>query len=148
MGRAMFRTAAASPAEPVPAGGAPGGASSERRQVGEAYRQPFGREYTRRFGRPVGWLLAAGAIEKVFFPVALLIMLLLRHWEALFVTMAAESAVALLALVLVTRGERVQYFFKGLAVVPVRYILIASELVTVGRFAADLWITKNRKWRK
>jgi glycosyltransferase involved in cell wall biosynthesis len=149
LGGAMLRTAGAMPAAPVPAGGAPaGGSGNERRRVGEAYRQPFGREHTRRFGRPVGWLLAAGAIEKVFFPVALLIMLLLRHWEALFVTIAAESAVALIALVLVTRGERVQYFFKGLAVVPLRYVLIVSELVTVGRFAVDLWITKNRKWRK
>ena len=89
------------------------GSANERRRVGEAYRQPFGRDHTRRFGRPVGWLLAAGAIEKVFFPVALLIMLLLRHWEALLVTVAAESVVALAALVLVTKGERIQYFFKG-----------------------------------
>jgi hypothetical protein len=90
----------------------------------------------------------AGAIEKVFFPVALLIMLLLRQWEALFVTIGAESAVALAALVLITKGERLQYFFKGLAVIPMRYVLIASELVTVVRFAVDLWISKNRKWRK
>ena len=147
--RALLRTAGAAPAEPVPAGGGSGaGSANERRRVGEAYRQPFGRDHTRRFGRPVGWLLAAGAIEKVFFPVALLIMLLLRHWEALFVTMAAESVVALVALVLVTKGQRIQYFFKGLAVVPLRYVLIVSELVTVGRFAVDLWITNNRKWRK
>ena len=120
----------------------------ERRRVGEPYRQPFGREHTRRFGRPVGWLLLAGAIEKVFFPVALLLMLLLRQWEALFVTIGAESVVALTALVLITKGERLQYFFKGLAVIPLRYVLIASELVTVARFAVDLWISKNRKWRK
>jgi hypothetical protein len=147
LGRAMLRLAEATPGQPSER--TPGsGSSQERRRVGEAYRQPFGREHTRRFGRPVGWLLAAGAIEKVFFPVALLIMLLLREWEAFFVTVAAESVVALTALVLVTKGQRLQYFFKGLAVVPLRYVLIASELVTVGRFAVDLWITNNRKWRK
>ena len=148
LARVLLRTAGAASAEPVPAGGRGAGSENERRRVGEAYRQPFGRDYTRRFGRPVGWLLVAGAIEKVFFPVALLIMLLLRHWEALFVTVAAESVVALVALLLVTRGQRIQYFFKGLAVVPLRYVLIVSELVTVSRFAIDLWITKNRKWRK
>jgi glycosyltransferase involved in cell wall biosynthesis len=149
MGTAVFRTATAA-ADRTPSSDAPGtaAAANDRRRVGEPYRQPFGREYTRRFGRPVGWLLVAGAIEKVFFPVALLIMLLLREWEALFVTIGAESVIALTALVLITKGERVQYFFKGLAVVPLRYVLIASELVTVARFAVDLWVSKNRKWRK
>ena len=149
MGTTIFRTATTA-ADQTPSADAPrsAAAANERRRVGEPYRQPFGREYTRRFGRPVGWLLLAGAIEKVFFPVALLIMLLWRQWEALFVTIGAESLVALAALVLITKGERLQYFFKGLAVIPLRYVVIASELVTVGRFAVDLWISKNRKWRK
>jgi hypothetical protein len=116
--------------------------------VREAYRQPFGRQYTARLGRPVGWLLLASALEKVFFPTALLVMVLLRYWEALAVTVAFESLVALTALVIVTKGERVQYFLKGIVVWPLRYVLIASELVTLGRFATDLWVTKDRKWRK
>jgi hypothetical protein len=120
----------------------------DRRRVAEAYRQPFGRDYTRRYGRPVGWILASAAVEKVFFPTVLLVMALLGHWEAFWVTVACESLIGLTALVLVTKGHRVEYFFKGLAVIPVRYILLATELVTLGRFAMDLWITKNRKWRK
>jgi hypothetical protein len=148
MGTTIFRTAATVADDPTPSAPRSAAAAHERRRVGEPYRQPFGREYTRRFGRPVGWVLFAGAIEKVFFPVALLIMLLWRQWEALFVTIGAESLVALTALVLITKGERLQYFFKGLAVIPLRYVVIASELVTVGRFAVDLWISKNRKWRK
>ena len=123
-------------------------AGRERRQVREQYRQPFGREHTRRFGRPVGWLLAAGLIEKVCFPVALVIMLALAQWEALLVTLGFESLLALIVLVIVAKGQRLQYFFKGLAVVPLRYLLIGAEVVTLGRFATDLWITKNRKWRK
>jgi glycosyltransferase involved in cell wall biosynthesis len=125
-----------------------GSRDTDRRQIAEAYRQPFGREYTRRLGRPAGWLLATGAVEKVFFPTVLLCMMILGHWEAFWVTIACESLIGLTALVLVTKGHRVQYFFKGLAVIPVRYALLASELVTLGRFATDLWITKNRKWRK
>jgi hypothetical protein len=122
--------------------------AGDRRRIGEPYRQPFGREHTLRQGRPVGWLLLTSAIEKVFFPTALLTMLLLRHWEALLVTIAFESLIGLTALVIVTKGERMRYLFKGLAVLPVRYALIASEVVTLARFATDLWITKNRKWRK
>ena len=126
----------------------PTSGNAERRRVAEAYRQPFGRDYTRRIGRPVGWLLAAAAVEKVFFPTALLIMLLLGQWEAFWVTVACESLIGLTALVLVTKGHRLEYFFKGLAVIPVRYMLLCAEFVTLGRFAVDLWITRNRKWRK
>ena len=158
----LMRTRVAAPHVAVRAAGEPAGAIAfqeaasqstaaavaDRRRIAEAYRQPFGREYTQRLGRPVGWLLAAAAVEKVFFPTALLIMILLGHWEAFWVTVACESLIGLAALVLVTRGERLQYFFKGIAVIPVRYVLLAAELVTLGRFAVDLWITKNRKWRK
>ena len=133
--------------ETVPAAGSPAHAG-DRRVIAEAYRQPFGREYTRRNGRPVGWLLTAAAVEKVFFPTVLVIMMLLGHWEAFWVTLACESAIGVTALVLVTPGHRVQYFFKALAAIPLRYALLVSELVTLGRFATDLWITKNRKWRK
>jgi hypothetical protein len=123
-------------------------AHGERRRVAEAFRQPFGRTHTKLHGRPAGWLLATAAVEKVFFPTALVIMLLLQHWEAFWVTVACESLIGLTALVLVTPGQRTEYFFKGVAVVPVRYALLISELVTLGRFATDLWITRNRKWRK
>ena len=120
----------------------------DRRVVREAYRQAFGRQHTAIYGRPAGWLLLTSAIEKVFFPTALLIMMLVGNWEAFWVTLAFESLIGMIALVTVTKGHRVQYFFKGLAVVPVRYALLASEVVTLGRFAIDLWVTRNRKWRK
>ncbi|HUF82713.1 MAG TPA: hypothetical protein VMN03_16375, partial [Burkholderiales bacterium] len=127
---------------------ASGSSRADRRIVGEPYRQAWGRERTREYGRPAGWMLLAGATEKVFFPTALFVMALTRSWEALAVTLLAESAIALLALVLVMKGQRLEYFFKGLAVTPIRYAMVAAELVTVGRFAADLWLTGNRKWRK
>jgi hypothetical protein len=31
---------------------------------------------------------------------------------------------------------------------PLRYGLIVQEVLTIGRFAMDLWVTGNRKWRK
>jgi glycosyltransferase involved in cell wall biosynthesis len=123
-------------------------AGGDRRVVREAYRQAFGRQHTLKYGRPAGWLLFTSAIEKVFFPTVLLIMLLVRNWEGFWLTIALESLIALTALVVVTKGERAQYFVKGLAVIPMRYALLVSELVTLGRFAVDLWVTGNRKWRK
>jgi hypothetical protein len=131
---------------------APGGAGptngGDRRIVREPYRQAFGRARTESHGRPAGWILLMSAAEKVFFPTTLLIMLILRHWEALALTVACETTICIAALAFVMKGRRLEYALKGLAVTPLRYALLASEMVTIGRFASDLWITNNRKWRK
>jgi glycosyltransferase involved in cell wall biosynthesis len=121
---------------------------SDRRVVSEPYRQAFGRARTETYGRPAGWILLMSAAEKVFFPTSLVIMLILRWWEALAVTVACETAICIAALAFVMKGRRLEYIFKAIAVTPIRYALIGSELITIGRFASDLWITNNRKWRK
>ena len=120
----------------------------ERRRIAEPYRQPFGVDYTRRFGRPIGWVLLMSAFEKIAFPATLLIMLVLRAWEPLVITLIAETVVSVFALVLVTRGQRLEYLVKGLAIAPLRYALLIFDGVTISRFARDLWITGNRRWRK
>jgi glycosyltransferase involved in cell wall biosynthesis len=120
----------------------------ERRRVREPYRQAFGRARTESHGRPAGWILLMSAVEKVFFPTTLLIMVILRYWEALAVTVAGEMAICLAALAFVMKGRRIEIVLKGVAVTPIRYALLGSELITIGRFASDLWITNNRKWRK
>ena len=120
----------------------------DRRVIREPYRQAFGRARTEEFGRPAGWILAMAAVEKVFFPTSLLIMAILHYWQALAVTVLAETTVCLFALSLVMKGRRMEYVLKGLIVTPIRYALLGSELWTIGRFATDLWVTNNRKWRK
>jgi glycosyltransferase involved in cell wall biosynthesis len=122
--------------------------AGERRKVQEPYRQAFGRAHTATLGRPAGWILLMSAIEKIFFPTTLLIMVIHRSWEALAVTIAAETVLCMMALAIVMKGQRLQYALKAAAATPIRYALIASELVTIGRFATDLWITKDRSWRK
>jgi len=116
--------------------------------VREAYRQGFGRARTESHGRPAGWILALSAAEKVFFPTSMLIMLLLQLWEAIAVTVACETVVCVAGLMFVMKGRRLEFLLKGLAITPLRYGLLGSELITIGRFASDLWITRNRKWRK
>jgi hypothetical protein len=69
-------------------------------------------------------------------------------WEALAVTVVAELVVSLTVLVVVSKGRRWAMLGKGLVVTPIRYVLMAADLITVARFAIDLWITGNRKWRK
>jgi len=120
----------------------------ERRRIAEPYRQAFGRERTSAFGRPAGWMLLMSAVEKVFFPTTLLILILLRYWEALAMTLAFETAVGLTCLVVVMKGQRLEFFAKGLLVAPIRYVMLLSDLGTIGRFAVDLWVRKDRRWRK
>ena len=88
------------------------------------------------------------AVEKVFLPFALLTMLIFGMWEALAVTIGAETAISAMTLALVMKGKRLEYAAKAVAVTPIRYALIGTELITIARFAKDLWITRNRSWRK
>jgi len=120
----------------------------ERRRIQEPYRQPFGREYTQEYGRPIGWALLASAIEKVAMPTLLLVMVMLRNWEGLAITIAVETLLSVAALMFVMKGQRLEYFVKGIAVMPIRYALLVPELITIGRFAVDVWVTGNRRWRK
>lgn len=118
------------------------------RKIKEQYRQPFGEKYTLEYGRPIGWAMFLSAVEKVGFPTALIILLILRMWEPLAVTIVAEMIISLAVLALVSKGQRLGMFFKGILVTPLRYALIVADSFTMLRFAFDLWISGNRKWRK
>jgi glycosyltransferase involved in cell wall biosynthesis len=131
----------------------------EKRVIGEPYRQPFGLDFTREFGRPIGWVILLSAAEKVFFPFAMVLMMLLGWWETLGITLAAETAVSLTILGFVARSPKqgvytksnyrgLQYFFKGLLVTPLRYLSLLFDLVTIGIFIFHIWIRGERKWRK
>jgi len=120
----------------------------EMRKIQEAYRQPFGKEITKRYGRPLGWVVFTSAFEKVSFPAALIIMMLLSWWETLAITVGAEVVLSLSVLAVVNKGERFKSVMKGVLITPLRYALLLYDTITLGRFAVDVWITGNRKWRK
>jgi hypothetical protein len=120
----------------------------QKRKVKEQYRQPFGSEYTKEYGRPLGWVFLMSAIEKAFFPVVLLIMLILNLWEVLAVTLLVETIFSLSVLAIITKGKRLEYVLKGLIISPLRYLAVLFDLITMVRFFADLWVFRNRSWRK
>jgi glycosyltransferase involved in cell wall biosynthesis len=120
----------------------------ELRKVQEPYRQAFGEDVTRRYGRPLGWIIFMSAFEKISFPTVLIVLPLLGWWEALSITVLAEATLSTLVLVSLSRGERLKALGKALLATPIRYALILADIVTIGRFATDLWITGNRTWRK
>jgi glycosyltransferase involved in cell wall biosynthesis len=120
----------------------------EKRKIQEPYRQSFGVEYTKRYGRPIGWTLMMSAIEKVAFPSALLIMIGLGWWGPLLITLLLETLFALVILLIVAKGERLAYLAKGVLITPIRYASLLSDLVTMCIFASHLWILRDRRWRK
>lgn len=120
----------------------------EKRKVKEAYRQRFGVEYTRTYGRPMGWVLLLSLVEKIFFPTVLILMMLIGAWQPLGLTVAIETLISLFILSVVSQGQRLEMVLKGLLVTPLRYASLLFDAVTIGRFAGDLWFTRQREWRK
>jgi len=96
----------------------------------------------------MGWAVFFSLAEKIFYPTAIVIMVLLGLWEELTVTVLAEVLITTSVLVFIAEGQRLEYLFKGLAATPIRYLSLFYDWVTVGRFAKDIWITKNTQWRK
>lgn len=120
----------------------------EKRRIKEQYRQAFGSDYTRKFGRPIGWAFLTSAFEKLFFPTVLLIMLSLKLWWWLALTLAIETVFALSALTIAAEGKRWEYLGKGIVIAPLRYLPVLFDVFTVARFFLDLWVFRSRKWRK
>jgi len=120
----------------------------DRRHVVDPYRLAFGDHVARRLGRPMGWAVFFSLAEKIFYPTAIIIMILLGLWEELSVTVVVEILVTTSLLVYVAKGQRVEYLLKGLAATPIRYMSLFYDWLTVARFAKDIWITKNTQWRK
>lgn len=120
----------------------------EKRKIAEPYRQSFGEQYTRVYGRPIGWVLLMSAIEKVGFPAALIIMIGLGLWYPLLVTIALESLISLTILTVIAPENRLVYLGKGILVTPLRYASLLFDFVTMSIFASHLWVYRHKRWRK
>ena len=141
----------------------------EKRKIKEQYRQGFGENVTKKYGRPLGWVIFTSLVEKMFFPIVLLLMVVLQWWEALIVTIIAETIVYLVSLIYVgkkhslmlssnnsqtnndlkiTFGGRFKFFLQGILVTPIRYFNLIVDFFTILRFSFDIWITKDKSWRK
>jgi glycosyltransferase involved in cell wall biosynthesis len=127
--------------EPAP------GRGSDQRRIREAYRQPFGERLTRRQGRPVGTALLLLALERVGYPVTLLVLGVAGAWGAFTVVAALEILGTLLVSACgAPGGRRVRAVLGTVLATPVRYALIAVELVAVLSFALLLWPARRLRW--
>lgn len=120
----------------------------EKRQVKEAYRQVFGTKYTQKYGRHIGWFIFTTALEKISFPTILVILIIFKLWSILLFTYILETSFRAFIVLLLCKKQRVKYFLGILIFSPINYTQVLFDLVVLSRFMIDLWVTKNRKWRK
>lgn len=120
----------------------------EKRKIKEAYRQSFGSQYTHLYGRPIGWFIFTSAFEKVSFPSILIIMIILQWWVPLFITVVAEITLYTLLIAFMHKNRKIRNMLKSICFAPIRYSVLFYDLIVLANFVKDLWLTKNRNWRK
>jgi len=120
----------------------------EMRKIKEAYRQSFGVEYTKKYGRPIGWYIFFAVFEKVAFPVVIFVMIFLKLWEPLLLTLGAEVLLYSVVIAVAHKNHRVKNFIKSIFLMPVRYTVLIYDVVVFFNFLKDLLFVKNKNWKK
>jgi glycosyltransferase involved in cell wall biosynthesis len=120
---------------------------AQKRRIVDGYRQPFGLRFLNQLGRPSGWLIFLGIFEKVSFSLVLLLFVVLSAFWPLVLTVVFETAMFTLFLVIFSKNRRLEFAIKGVVITPLRYGMIAVDLIVLVRFLFDL-VTARRGWRK
>lgn len=123
-------------------------AELEKRKIHEEYRQSWGVEHTKKYGRPIGWYILTTGLEKFTFPLFIAIMLYFQNWEAIYFTLVAETVLISLIVASVSKpGRGFINFGKTLLITPLRYCLLLFELVVVTKFLKDVIMGTKESWR-
>ncbi|MDD7986805.1 glycosyltransferase family 2 protein [Lentisphaera marina] len=107
-----------------------------------------GHEYTHLYGRDIGVIIFTGLCEKLAFPIVFLVLIFGQMWEPLVLTMLGEALISTTILVFCIKRKRLKMFFEALLITPIRYLVMLFDIVVMFRFAKDIWIGKERHWRK
>jgi glycosyltransferase involved in cell wall biosynthesis len=122
-------------------------AGAQRRQIQEQYRAPWGEDYTRQFGRHVGWVDLLSLFEKVSYPVLLLYFALFNH-QVFWISVGLEAVLASVGVFAVAdSGSRWKSAAMMLAATPIRLLSLGVDMVTTLKYLYDLG-TGNREWKK
>ena len=121
----------------------------EKRRIKEAYRQVFSTEYTKKYGRHIGWFIFTSAFEKISYPTIVIVLIILRLWIPLAITIVAEVLFYCVIISIMHKNRRFRNFFKALFLnTPIRYSQLLFDVYVIACFAKDIWITKDMRWRK
>lgn len=118
------------------------------RKIKEPYRQAFGVEYTKKYGRPIGWYIFLSAVEKITYPTVILMLIYFKLWFALLLTYSIEVLLCATIVAITHRNRKVKNFFKSIITSPIRYAILMYDIFVILYFIKDLVFAKNRKWKK
>lgn len=114
----------------------------------EPFPRAFSIEYTRKYGRPIGWVILLSLLEKILFPLVIILLIVFQMWEALFITLGAETLALLLISYFISHTGGLRYAWRALLATPMRYGALIFDVFTMGRFLFDITLFRTHRWRK
>lgn len=121
----------------------------DKRKYSEPYRQPWGTEYSKAFGRPINLYIATMSMEKILFPLFLIFIIYFQNWFALLTTAIAELLLISCIVCYTSKsGRRLINVGKTIFITPLRYFLLLFDTVIVANFVKDLVFGSKGTWRK
>ncbi len=121
----------------------------EQRKTKERYRQPRGEEYSKKYGRPIGWFIFTSTLEKITFPTFIVVMAYFGLWKGILLTLVAETILVSLVIAIVSKkGDKLKNLFKMILITPLRYGLFMLDFVILLNFIKDIIFGTKKSWRK
>ena len=102
------------------------------------YQKPLGRLAAGDSRRKVGWTVLIALIEKISYPLILLVMLAEKGWFVFLMIVFWESILYAIVTGIYGRKERAIYILRGFLVTPLRYLSIFMDVFVVGKFLSEL----------
>jgi glycosyltransferase involved in cell wall biosynthesis len=119
-----------------------------KRKSKEKDKELNGHEYTKKYGRPIGWYIFFAAFEKVSFPLVIILMIIFQAWTFLGFTLLFETLILATFLLIKCKGKRIAMFAKSFLVTPVRYTVLFCDLIVFTWFLVEISIGHDKQWRK
>ena len=111
---------------------------------------PLGQDYTRRYGRPIGWYIFLTLLQKMTFPAVITYLVFVRLWLVLGITLTLETLiVGTIVFITSDKKEKLSHALSTVLVFPIRYLSIFFDIFVFIKFLLDIVMGKKlRRWRK
>ena len=104
------------------------------------YQEPFGHLRGGSSKGRVGWTVLIAMIEKIAFPLILLLLLVERGWQVMLLIIFWESILYALITGIYGKKDKMKYVARSILMIPLRYFSIFTDVFVVGKFLVELAI--------